>query len=347
MKILVAPLHWGLGHAARCIPLIRTLLEEGNEVVLASDGAALQLLQEEFPTLLSVALPAYNIRYPTSSIFWNILWQSWQFFKAVRAEHLDIQRIVIEYQIDQIVSDNRFGCYSPLVKKNIFLTHQLNLLTPFGLFDAPARWLNHRFIKRFDVLWIPDMAEEPSLSGKLSHGHLEGLPPVKYIGALSRFEKKETIAPVFFKGNKGEKKILVVLSGPEPQRTFLEEKIILQAKSSSYQFLIIKGLVSQNNIFLQEKNVATYLYMTSDYLNQAMLEADVVVSRSGYTTLMDLSKLGKKALLIPTPGQTEQEYLAKHFLEKNIIAVQTQKDIQLEKGIEDALNAIGFECERK
>jgi predicted glycosyltransferase len=342
MKILVAPLHWGLGHATRCVPVIRRLLLEGNEVVLASDGAALSLLQEEFPALPSVALPAYNIRYPTNSILWNMLLQSRQFFKAIRAEYADIQQIVAEYQIDQIISDNRFGCYSPLAKKNIFLTHQLNLITPFGLFDAVARCLNHRFVKRFDELWIPDYADEPSLSGKLSHGYLEGLPPVKYIGALSRFEKKETVLPVFFKENKGEKKILVVLSGPEPQRTFLEEKIISQAQFSKHQFLIIRGLVSDKVIFLQEKNITSYTYMTSENLNQAMLEAEVVVSRSGYTSIMDFAKLGKKALLIPTPGQTEQEYLAKHFLAKNIIASQSQKNIQLDKGIEDALKAVGF-----
>lgn len=332
MKILIAPLHWGLGHASRCVPLINRFLAEGHEVILASDGAALRLLQKEFPSLKTIELPAYNIFYPTKNMLWNLMIQSKKFFKAVKSEYTDIQSIVQKYSIEMIVSDNRFGCYSPLIKHNIFITHQVNLLTPFGLFDAPARWINHKLMKRFDEIWIPDEANETqSLAGKLSHGHLENLPKVTYIGAQSRMKK---ILPddgfYFFEKNNTSKKIAVVLSGPEPQRTFLEEKIIQQAKKSLHDFIIVQGLANENEVYFLEKNIKIYSHQTSNDLNKLMLEADFVISRSGYSTIMDLVVLQKKALLIPTPGQSEQEYLAKRFEEKSIFLMQKQENLNLE-----------------
>ena len=327
MKILIAPLHWGLGHASRCVPLVNRFLNEGHEVILASDGAALTLLKKEFPTLEAIELPAYNIVYPTENMLWNLMIQSKRFFRAVKSEYVDIQAIVKNKNIEMIVSDNRFGCYSPLIKRNIFITHQVNLLTPFGLFDAPARWINHRLMRRFDEIWIPDEADEKtSLAGKLSHGHLENLPKVSYIGAQSRMKKTmpDDGFSFFENAEKGLKKIAVILSGPEPQRTFLEEKILAQAKNSVHHFVIVRGLANENKVFFLEKNIKIYDHQTSQDLNKLMLEADLIISRSGYSTIMDLVVLEKKALLIPTPGQTEQEYLAKRFAEKGIFSIQNQ-----------------------
>jgi spore coat polysaccharide biosynthesis predicted glycosyltransferase SpsG len=331
MKILITPLHWGLGHASRCVPLVNRFLKEGHEVILASDGAALRLLQKEFSSLETIELPAYNILYPTKNMLWNLMVQSKKFFKAVKSEYTDIQLIVQKYSIEMIVSDNRFGCYSPLAKRNIFITHQVNLLTPFGLFDAPARWINHHLMKRFDEIWIPDEAEETqSLAGKLSHGHLENLPKVTYMGAQSRMQN---ILPdngfYFFEKNKDAKKIAVVLSGPEPQRTFLEEKIIEQAKKSAHDFIIVRGLANENQVYFLEKNIKIYSHQTSNDLNKLMLEADFIISRSGYSTIMDLVVLQKNALLIPTPGQSEQEYLAKRFQENGLFLMQKQENLDL------------------
>ena len=332
MKILVAPLHWGLGHASRCVPLVNRFLNEGHEVILASDGAALTLLKKEFPTLEAIELPAYNITYPTENMLWNLMLQSRKFFSAVKAEYVDIQEIVSKKKIEMIVSDNRFGCYSPLIKRNIFITHQVNLLTPFGLFDAPARWINHRLMRSFDEIWIPDEAEEKlSLAGKLSHGHLENLPKITYIGAQSLMKKTmpDDGFSFFEKARKNEKKIAVVLSGPEPQRTFLEEKIIEQAKNSPHHFVIVRGLANENKVYFLQKNIKIYDHQTSNELNKLLLEADFIISRSGYSTIMDLVVLQKNALLIPTPGQSEQVYLARRFAEKGIFLTQNQVDFDL------------------
>ena len=334
MKILIAPLHWGLGHASRCVPLVNRFLNEGHEVILASDGAALTLLKKEFPTLEAIELPAYNIIYPTENMLWNLMIQSKRFFQAVKSEYVDIQAIVKNKNIEMIVSDNRFGCYSPLIKRNIFITHQVNLLTPFGLFEAPARWINHRLMRRFDEIWIPDEADEKiSLAGKLSHGHLENLPKTTYIGAQSRMKKTmlDDGFSFFENAEKEIKKIAVVLSGPEPQRTFLEEKILAQAKKSIHHFVIVRGLANENKVFFLQKNIKIYDHQTSQDLNKLMLEADFIISRSGYSTIMDLVVLQKKALLIPTPGQTEQEYLAKRFAEKGIFSMQNQANFDLSK----------------
>ncbi len=356
MKILLTALHWGLGHATRCIPIVRALQADGHEVILASDGAALLLLQEEFPDLVSIALPAYDIRYPSGNMMWNMLIQSKKFFKAIQSEYIDIQEIVKKYKIEIIISDNRFGCYSALVKKNIFITHQLNLMTPYGLFDAPARWFNRFLMRHFDEIWIPDLEGEPNFAGKLSHGHFsknKKAKPIHYLGILSRFEKKENNTTVFFTEKKENLKVLIVLSGPEPQRTILEEKIEEQITTlpknigflnkKEIEFILIRGIVTSESPLLRKG----FNFLNAQNLNQAMQEADIVVCRSGYTSVMDLAILGKKALLIPTPGQTEQEYLAKHFADLNIVATQSQKEFDLEKGIEKALQTIGYQYDIK
>jgi uncharacterized protein (TIGR00661 family) len=364
MKILVTALHWGLGHATRCIPIVRALQADGHEVILASDGAALLLLQEEFPELIAIELPAYNIRYPTGNMMWNMLIQSRKFFKAIQSEYADTQDIVRNYDIKVILSDNRFGCYSSLVEKNIFITHQLNLLTPFGIFDAPARWVNRFLMRNFDEIWIPDVEGEPNFAGKLSHGHFpknKNAKPIHYLGILSRFEKIKNLKPVFFTEKKENLKVLIVLSGPEPQRTILEEKITQQIENFKFfiknqqkevDFLLIRGVITSESpsfspSLLGKVGMGLLDFLNAQNLNQAMQEADIVVSRSGYTTVMDLAVLGKKALLIPTPGQTEQLYLARHFADLNVISTQSQTEFDLAKGIEKTLQTIGYQYDIK
>jgi predicted glycosyltransferase len=333
--VLITPLYWGLGHATRCIPIIQSLQNEGFEIFVGSDSGALTLLKEEFPKLTFFDLPAYNISYPTENMFWNILIQSKKIFKQIKNENKVIQNIVSEYNIDVIISDNRFGCYSAKTK-NIFITHQINIQTGFLFSDFLARKFNHYFLRKFNEIWIPDVENEPSLAGNLSHGqNIKQLPPLRYLGILSRFQKNKFHNETSFTLPSFD--ILVILSGPEPQRSIFEKKIINQAKKSKYKFLIVRGLVKKENLEEIDSNIIIYNYFTSAKLNIAMQKAKVVISRSGYTTLLDLAVIGQKALLVPTPGQTEQEYLAKSLHAKNIFPYQVQSKLNLEKGITDAL----------
>ncbi len=319
-RILVAPLNWGLGHATRCIPLINALIAHNFQPVIASDGIALDLLRKEFPKLENVELPSYQITYPKKGQFFKLrlLQNTPKIVKAIKAEKNAIAEIVEKFQIDGIISDNRLGAYHKQVPC-VFITHQLKVLS--GNTTWLSTKLHQKIIKRFSECWVPDNIGEPNLSGKLGHVHIYELP-IKYIGPLSRFEKTDA-QPVY--------EILVLLSGPEPQRTLLETKLVSELKQFRGKVLIVKGIIEQTQIISEEKNVTTYNYMTSLQLQNAINESHLVISRSGYTTIMDLTKLSKNAFFIPTPGQFEQEYLAKRLDENKLVASCSQKEFSLDQ----------------
>ena len=330
-KVLVAALNWGLGHATRCVPIIRFLQQQNAEVFLASDGRAFHLLKKEFPELPIFELPSYGITYRTSSMIFNFAFLFPKMFTAISKEKKVIEKLVEEHQLDIIISDNRFGCHAAAAY-NIFMTHQLNIPIPMPVVNQIGNWYNHLQIKKFKECWVPDFEGTPNLAGRLSHQHNIG--NTKYIGALSRMQ---------FRSSEIKRKAIIILSGPEPQRTYLEKKIIQQAKELQFQFLIVKGQTEQQEHFFIEKNIEVFSFLTSEDLEKAIAESEVVISRSGYTTLMDLVFLEKKAILIPTPGQTEQEYLAKHFHQQKIFFTQNQKAFNLKNALEQVNNFSGFD----
>ena len=231
-NILIAPLNWGLGHATRCIPIIKALEQNGFTPIIASDGVALALLKKEFPHITAIELPAYNILYAENgkNFKWKLVAQMPKMFRAIRKEKALVERIVENHKIDGIISDNRLGVYSKKVP-SVFITHQLNVLS--GKTSWFTTKVHANYISKFDTCWIPDTEKAINLSGKL--GHLE--KPLKnctYLGPLSRFEK--IVLPIKYD-------LMVVLSGPEPQRTFLEEKIISELKNYKHEVLFIKGKV--------------------------------------------------------------------------------------------------------
>lgn len=314
-KILVAPLNWGLGHATRCIPIILELLKEGYEPVIASDGHALQLLQKEFPNLEFHELPSYNIRYSRRGLFfrWKLLKNTPHILRTISAEKKVTEQLVKSRNISGIISDNRWGVRSTGVP-SAFITHQINV--PSGLTTYFSSKIQQRYIKKFDECWVPDVAEEPTLSGKLSHSEAFAFP-VKYLGILSRFNKNET---------KQKWDLAVILSGPEPQREILEKILIRELSGCSYPILFVKGVVEKEQKLKIEKNITTYNFLLSTELENLLNSSKIVLCRPGYTSLMDLAALGKKVFVIPTPGQYEQEYLARKLKSLNVVAACNQKD---------------------
>jgi UDP:flavonoid glycosyltransferase YjiC (YdhE family) len=319
-RILVAPLNWGLGHATRCIPIIKALQAEGFEPIIASDGAALALLQQEFPELLSLTLPSYQIEYPKKGIFfkWKMVKNSPKMMEAMLSERKTVKQWVKFYNLQGIISDNRLGVYSKKVP-SVFITHQLNVLSGY------TSWISsklHQFIiKKYTECWVPDHGSLHNLSGKL--GHLSN-PHFKitYIGPLSRFTKKEL--PI-------TQELLVVLSGPEPQRTLLEEQLIASLPEYSEKTIFVKGVVAPEQTVTTKNNVTYYNYMTTEQLETALNTSAIVLCRSGYTSVMDLAHLEKKAFFIPTPGQYEQEYLAKKYKKELIVPYCSQHRFQWKK----------------
>lgn len=314
---------WGLGHATRCIPLIRYLVQQDCEVWLAGEGKIAALLRTEFPALPLLSLPGYNIEYGRSkwSLLGKMALQIPKILSRIEQENEWLQQAVVEHSFDVVISDNRFGLYHEAAY-SVFMTHQLLIKAAFGSFgEGMMQRLNYDFIEQFDECWVPDTAGLPSLAGVLSHPDKLPALPTTYIGPLSRFHK----APM----EVSPKHLLVVLSGPEPQRTILEELLLEQLKEYSGPVLVVRALPGGSEESVETDNLTIVNHLDAKGLEKAMQEASLVISRCGYSTVMDLVALGKRSILIPTPGQTEQEYLATHLMEQGLALCATQDEFQL------------------
>ncbi len=324
LRVLVAPLDWGLGHTARCVPLIGELVQRRCEVVLAADGASAQLLAREFPQLQLLKLPGYQIKYGKNFLIFSLFLQLPKIFGAIRKEQKWLHQLLKQEKFDIIISDNRPGFYSNKTH-SIYITHQLRIQS--GIHKRVDDWLqqlHQRYIMRFRTLWVPDVKTAPNAAGELSHPPYQSTNPV-YLGLISRFQHKSVQTCKY--------DLMILLSGPEPQRSLLEEKLKRQLVQSSKNIIVVRGLPGSNAEVDFTSAVETYNHLSAHQLEQKMQESAFVICRSGYTTIMDLLKLKKKALLIPTPGQTEQEYLAKHMQQLGCFPFLHQQDFQLEKAV--------------
>lgn len=326
-NILIAPLDWGLGHATRCIPVIQKLIQKNCNVLIAAEGKIKSLLQKEFSELDFIDLKGYRINYSKNS--WllplQIGKQIPKIISTIQYENERLKEIVKEHDVNGIISDNRYGFYHEAIP-SIFITHQLRIKTPFGkIVDDFIQSINYKYIKRFSECWIPDNENENNLAGELSHPEKKPSVPIKYIGPLSRF--KETSAQT-------EKHLLILLSGPEPQRTIFENLLILQLNEYKGSVVFVRGLPDEANGLNLASNISVYNHLPSEELNKKMNEASFVISRCGYSTVMDLATVKKKSILIPTPGQTEQEYLAKHLMKNNFALCIEQNRVRLKNALE-------------
>lgn len=330
-KILIAPLDWGLGHATRCIPVINEFLSQGCEVQIASSGDALILLKEEFPDLKFHSIASYGAEYSTSLPFMvKIILQMPKFLRAIKQEHKETEAIVEREKIDIVVSDNRYGCWSTEIP-SIFISHQLNLKA--AIFPGLANYLQDRAIRKFSTIWIPDNEGNESLSGELTSTKLR----VKHVGALSRLKWGKSV-------NKYD--IIAIVSGPEPQRSIFEKIVIRELKQSGKRCLVVRGLPGKNDK-TNENETEVVGHLSAKEMNKAILESELVISRPGYTSIMDLAALGKKVIFIPTPGQPEQEYLATYLERKKIAFTIEQANFNLQAALNNAKGYDGFKRKEK
>lgn len=331
-RILVAPLDWGLGHATRCIQVIRMLLNRGADVWLAGEGAQEKLLKEEFPGLPFLPLQGYRMRYAKTApgLVWSMLRQLPKMRRAIREEQAWLENAVQQYQLDAVISDNRYGLHHPSIP-SVFITHQLLIKSGWGKWtEKILQKNNYRFINKFSRCWVPDAEGPENLAGELSHPErMPGLP-VQYIGVLSRFTDKHI----------PERKdhLLLLLSGPEPQRSLLENKFIKEIGHYSGTATVVRGLPGQSMLIPSTNMIHFYNHLSAEELNAAMEEADLVICRSGYSSIMDAMVLRKKCVLIPTPGQTEQEYLGSSLMNKGLAVSIRQSDFTLEGALAAARN---------
>jgi len=320
--ILFSPLGWGLGHASRIIPLIHKELQNENKVMVAGDESSLSLIKSTFPGIEAFSFKSIKIKFRKGkSQLFPLAWFALRLPFVRIWEHRKLQQIIKESHVNMVISDNRYGLYS----KHAFcviITHQLRLIPPkpFGFAQKLTELLLKNWLKKFDEVWIPDYPNEKSIAGKLSGSN--GLLNLKYIGILSRFTL------ILLTAEETNWELIGIVSGPEPQRTIFEKKITQLAQKLKVKSLILEGLPTQGDKIVQvSENVWKSGHLSDANFYNVVKNAKYVISRSGYSTVMDLLAIEKSALLVPTPGQTEQEYLAKHLAEKGLFESVTKEGL--------------------
>ena len=317
-RILVAPLDWGLGHATRCIPIVRALIKHDATVVLGADGAPLTLLQQEFPDMEHVRIPGVQVRYSRNNDQrWSMVKQFPAMVRSVRTERALFERLFRPLQLQAVISDQRFGLRSSALH-SVIITHQVFPFTPLA--QSALRRLNRYHLERFDRCWIMDEPTAPGLSGDLAHGAPHPAN-ARYIGTLSRMGSNGP-------GPSDGYDVVAVISGPEPQRTLLEQRLLDRLHTLPGKHLLVVG---QPHLPKDQHrgNVHLRSHLGAEELEPLLKSASLIVSRSGYTTLMDLAAIGRSALIIPTPGQAEQEYLGDLHRRTGRFVVQHQDAIDL------------------
>ena len=340
-RTLLCILDWGLGHASRSLALAQALEAAGEAVFFASCGRAKKFIEQERPGTIVYELPAYNVTYPTRSMPLNVALQLPRWLSTIWRERRCSAKLVEELRIDRIVSDNRFGCYVPGTP-SIFLTHQLHPITN----SQPVSWLYRKYLQRVDGFWVPDYArEEERVSGKLSYS--DGYVNVEYIGPLSRLRRQrkrgapadpsgsnlrgvpadppgsnlrgapadpsDRPLPLTTQSSPPGLCVMALLSGPEPMRTQLENIVIEQLLDVPGQHVLVRGLPGSSSLLPDlPDNIKVHDFADAELLITLLPAAKHIVCRSGYSTLMDVYAVteGSKLILVPTPGQTEQIYLA-------------------------------------
>lgn len=318
--ILVTPLDWGLGHTTRCVPIIHELQDSGCQVVVGCNSNQKVFLANEFPHITFVNLQGYSIRYGNNRIgtIFRIISQIPKVLRMIKAEKKWLHQFCMDYQIDAVISDNRYGMVHPN-KPCYLITHQLNVDSKLGrLVNGFVGNRLEKFIKRFRQTWIPDWKED-GLAGNLSHPNRKPKFPYRYIDPLSRFQKLAIEEDLDF---------LIILSGPEPQRTKLEQLILEQFNEFNGRGFLVRGSCAPLASW-PPANITVHDFATSGELNVLMCRAKLIVCRAGYTSIMDIIKLGKRSIIIPTPGQGEQEYLADYLMERNLVLAVRQSKFNL------------------
>lgn len=328
-NILIAPLDWGLGHTSRCVPIIKSLIGEGVNVTAACEGAIADFLLEEIPNLKIIILKGYKIKYSDKwPMLLIIVLQIPKILFAIIYEHRWLKKIKHQYAIDLIISDNRYGLWNKHIP-SVLITHQINIKIPSKIkfVEKILNRINHFFISKYTECWIPDFSGINNLSGNLSHTNKFPLN-THFIGPLSRM-KKDGIEDISLTK---EFDVLVILSGLEPQRSLLEKKLIKELSNLQYKSLIVAGLPQKKEFHktISEK-IAWVNFLPSFKLKKIIVSSKYIVCRSGYSSIMDLVSLNKKAILIPTPGQTEQEYLADYHFKKGYFYICKQSDLNIEQ----------------
>ncbi len=335
-RILVAPLDWGLGHATRLVPVVNELVTAGFVVVLAADNKPYSFLANEFPDLEIIKFPSYKIEYSSGETqVLAMLRSAPKIIFGIWREHRALKKIVAKHKIDIVLSDNRFGLWNSDVF-SIYMSHQIAIKMPDKLkFAEPFFYTFHRFfINKYNLCWIPDNEKTNSFSGDLSSK--KTLPKnAEFIGILSRFSSMKPLENSQFK----RADIMVVASGPEPQRSLFERVVASEIACSGYSVVFVRGMAKTQFPIEIKHNWQVFNHLDTSEMLNCLVGSKHIICRSGYSSIMDLATLGLTAILIPTPGQSEQEYLAEYLSANGYFYSIKQKDFSLDKAMRCGANS--------
>jgi len=303
-KICIAPLDWGLGHATRCISLAKALMQLNYQIFIASEGYHEAILREALPEATFLPLAGYRIQYSKNAKWFllKIIAQLPKIIFTVYYERNWLRKMHKQFKFDVIIADNRFGFYHKKVP-SVFITHQLNIQTGYNWTNKLIQIVQYRYIKKFSALWIPDIEGSDNYAGILSNPLHKPSMPTWYMGALSRLSTSTT-------GAFNQIKFLGIVSGPEPQRTLFENALWIQGNAGDAAFAMVAGRPMSNNEPTISLNGKLYPHANGTDLVGLIESTECIIFRGGYTSLMELIPFKKKLIIIPTPGQTEQQYLA-------------------------------------
>lgn len=336
-NVLICPLDWGLGHATRMVAVIHLFKGTGARVILAADGGSYDFLNSRFPDCELIRLPGFSPTYPARGSMALAMLRSYpRMMREARQAQIMLEKLIRDLRIDVVISDNRYELYSDQAY-TVFITHQLKPSTP-GLLGVAGPFVQakiRRYIRQFNELWIPDYKGEPNLSGRLSHLEEMPLKNAFFIGPLSRFSYTGKVDA------DQAANLLIIISGPEPQRTLMEKMLTEQALESGIETIILQGKPGETKE-TRSGNVRLVPHLPDKELAGLIRNTDYVISRPGYSTLMDLAVLGKQAIFIPTPGQTEQEYLAQRCYRKRWHYTENQRDFNLLRALERSRDFTGL-----
>ena len=339
-NVFVSPLSWGLGHATRDIPIIRELMDHGHEVTIATSGGAFHLLKKECPDCEFIYFEDYPAPYSSTRYFLpKFIANIPVLIKALADENKRMDELLSKNSYDVVISDNRPGVYSKNIP-SVFISHQLRFSVPYYIrpVETASQYINEYFHKKFDHVIVPSNSPDDNgncLSGKLCRS-IRKTTNMKayYAGILSSAKKIDVREDLDF---------LIIISGPEPQRSVLEEIILKQVQELPGEKMVLLGRPLDNFEKRLDEWTTVKSYATEEEKVVLMNRAKFIISRSGYTTMMDIAELGKKrGVFIPTPGQTEQEYLSQYYHEQKWFYSKSQYRLKLSKDIENSEEYRGF-----
>ncbi len=332
MKIAFGVCSLGIGHAIRSLPIIRKFDNEGHEVILITYGRAYSLLKREFPHLKIYSLEDYPIKYAEKAhqLIPYIISNSHKIIKTLIDSHRKFLLIDSRENFDLIISDSRYDVFVRN-KPSYLIIHQLRIMLNLAFLRGGTMFYNSYMSKYFRKIIVPDFRDN-GLSGEMSH-NVKFIDPkrIEYVGILTPFRKLNVPKDV---------DLLISISGPEPQRSIFERKIMNSLNAINGNIVVTLGRPEREE--KKEGKIKIYSYLSLEKREELMNRAKLIISRSGYSTIMDLFAIGGRAFFVPTPGQPEQVYLARYLKSKNIAGYQDQENMNLHKMVEEAKKYRGF-----